>query len=258
MAYFTKMPMKIFLFVSASAAFLAASLGLVVRHDVAEARFIELAKRYPQLCHLPMGEATLIDSCWILTAGHVGRDLSRDMANGYSPTMTCNGRAYRIERVVIHPLFGDTPEGIVNDVALAKVGKAVTDVPPAELYSQRSEIGLRIVLAGMGDIGTGLTGPRKQSTTTRAATNVVDGADSAWIRFTFDAPGSKNVTELEGVSGPGDSGGPAFCDIDSVRYVVGVSSHQMSTNGKGRYGAVEYYSRVSAYRDWIMRTIGRQ
>lgn len=204
-----------------------------------------------------MGEATLIDSSWVLTAGHVGRDLIRDMGNGYSPTVKCNGREYPIAKVVMHPKFEDTPDGIVNDVALIRTTTTVKDIVPARIYSHQDEIGKTIVIVGMGDIGTGLTGPQKWDKITRAATNIVDGADSLWIHFTFDAPDSKHVTELEGISGPGDSGGPAFCDIDSVRYIVGVSSHQMSAKGKGRYGAVEYYSRVSSYSKWIFHTIGR-
>jgi hypothetical protein len=44
--------------------------GVIVRHDVADNEFIALANHYPQICHLPMGEGTLIDSSWVLTAGH--------------------------------------------------------------------------------------------------------------------------------------------------------------------------------------------
>ena len=205
-----------------------------------------------------MGEATLIDSSWILTAGHIGRDLVRDMNGGYSPTVKCNGKEYPIEKVVVHPEFDDTPKGIVNDIALAKIKGAVQDVTPAKIYSRKDEIGKNIVIVGMGDTGTGSTGLQKWDKISRAATNTIDGTDSMCIRFTFDAPRSKPVTAMEGISGPGDSGGPAFCEIDSVTYVVGVSSHQVSKNGKGRYGAVEYYSRVSSYSLWIRQTMGQE
>jgi len=202
-----------------------------------------------------MGEATLIDSSWILTAGHIGRDLIHDLNNGYSPTVKCNGKEYPLATVVIHPHFDDTPEGVVNDIALVKIKGTITGVTPARIYSRADELGKNIVIVGRGDVGTGLTGPRERTRITRAATNIIDGADSTWVRFTFDAPDSRHVTGLEGVSGPGDSGGPAFCDIDSVRYILGVSSHQISKTGKGRYGAVEYYSRVSSFSDWIFHTI---
>ena len=229
--------------------------GLVVRDDIPDSRFIELAKKYSQICHLPMGEATVIDPSWILTAGHIGRDLLRDKNNGYSPTVKCNGQEYMIEKVLIHPSFHDTPNGILNDIALVKIQGVFKNVVPAKIYSKEDEAGKKITIVGMGDIGTGLTGPQKWDKITRAATNIIDGVDSLWIHFTFDSPNSDKATELEGVSGPGDSGGPAFYEIDSKKYIVGVSSHQVSGNGKGRYSAVEYYSRVSSYSAWIKQVI---
>ena len=35
-------------------------------------------------------------------------------------------------------------------------------------------------------------------------------AEGFQLRFTFDAPGDPNVTDLEGICGGGDSGGPAY------------------------------------------------
>jgi len=229
--------------------------SLVVRDDVPDAKFIALAKEFPQICHLPMGEATLIDSCWMLTAGHVGRDLNRDLKSGYSPRVICNGNSFPIDSVIVHPGFDDNEDGVLNDIALIKIHGSVHDVVPAKIYSGRGEAGKKITIVGMGDIGNGLTGPQKWDKITRAATNIIDGTDSIWIHFSFDAPGSPLGTEFEGISGPGDSGGPAFFDDDSVRYIIGVSSHQLSSNGKGRYGAVEYYSRVSSYESWILQII---
>lgn len=59
---------------------------------------------------------------------------------------------------------------------------------------------------------------------------------------------------------PGDSGGPALVQHDGDVFVVGVSSTQSTraTGGReGVYGVTEYYVRVSAYADWIDRTISR-
>jgi hypothetical protein len=225
--------------------------SLIVRDDVADERFIELAKKYPQLCHLPMGEATLIDSSWALTAGHVGSDLQRDIQNHFSPTIRCGDKEYAIEKIVLHPSFENGPEGITNDIALIKIKGAVQGISPAKIYSAKDEKDMNIILAGMGDIGNGLTGPQKWDKITRAATNRIDQTEDLWISFDFDAPGSADVTAMEGISGPGDSGGPAFYEKNKDLYIVGVSSHQKSKNGKGKYGAVEYYSRVSSYADWI-------
>jgi len=71
----------------------------------------------------------------------------------------------------------------------------------------------------------------------------------------FDSTESENTTELEGVSGPGDSGGPAFIDLDDVRYIVGVSSNQQDNGKEGVYGVTEYYARISFYKKWIEKNI---
>jgi len=145
---------------------------------------------------------------------------------------------------------------IANDIALIQIKGKVTNIPVAKLYDKNEEEGKVITIVGRGDFGNGLSGPQKMDKITRAATNRIDSTNNQWILFNFDNPESENTTELEGVSGPGDSGGPAFLDIDGIRYIVGVSSHQMN-NGKasGVYGVTEYYARVSTYKKWIEMNI---
>jgi secreted trypsin-like serine protease len=78
------------------------------------------------------------------------------------------------------------------------------------------------------------------------------------LQFRFDAPGDAGTTALEGISGEGDSGGPAYFERDRVVYVVGVSSGQdprPADGHVGHYGVLEYYPRVSAYADWIHSTM---
>ena len=57
---------------------------------------------------------------------------------------------------------------------------------------------------------------------------------------------------MEGTAGPGDSGGPAFIELDGVPLVAGVSSlGEPGDNGPGTYGAREHYVRVSSHTEWI-------
>ena len=97
---------------------------------------------------------------------------------------------------------------------------------------------------------------------TRAVTNRVDDVAGNWITFTFDSPNSKNATQYEGVSGPGDSGGPAFLKVKNAVYIVGISSNQAiivdekgNATKPGHYGIMERYTRVSSYCEWISKTI---
>ncbi|MFH6603789.1 S1 family peptidase [Maribacter algicola] len=233
-----------------------AQMALVVRHDVPNQRYIELAKKYPQICHLPDGEATLIKENWLLTAAHVATILQNDLKKGNVPKIGIGDQKFDAIRVVLHPDYELGKRFIANDIALIKIKGNVKTIPVAKLYTQKDEEGAIITIVGRGDFGNGLSGPKLKDKVTRAATNRIEGVSDQWISFDFDAPESENTTELEGVSGPGDSGGPAFLDINGARYIVGVSSHQMN-NGKasGVYGVTENYARVSTYKEWIEMTV---
>src|SRR4029453_15926668 len=101
---------------------------------------------------------------------------------------------------------------------------------------------------GFGDFGT----PRMKLSRTdgrrRAASNIVVDAGPRRLFMKFDEP--PDGTYLEGVGGPGDSGGPALIEIGGHWQVAGISSASM--DGKpGQYGVTDVYTRVSSYVDWI-------
>ena len=80
------------------------------------------------------------------------------------------------------------------------------------------------------------------------------GINDTWLTFEFTAP--PGGTPLEGISGPGDSGGPALIERDGKYLVAGVSSGNSGGDGEHcRYGTTEYYARVSTSADWIRTTI---
>jgi Trypsin len=90
------------------------SFIIIIRDDVNDSKYIELGGKYSDIiCHFPMGEGTLIDSSWVITAGHVGKDLKRDLQNGNSVTVKINGTEYQIDDVFVNPDF----QPIVNDLA---------------------------------------------------------------------------------------------------------------------------------------------
>ena len=226
---------------------------IIVRHDRDAESYLALGKRYGEaLCHVRNSRGivnaggTLIAPRWVATAAHVARSLQPGQA------LEIGGVGYPIDRVFMQPQWrGAAPE---HDIALVRLQRAVEAVEPVPLYTQDDEAGQEIILAGAGMRGTGLTGPVEDDGQIRGATNRIDEAGTTWLRFVFDAPGSPTTTDLEGVSGPGDSGGPAFIVIDGTAYLAGISSGQddAATDGKpGRYGVSEYYTRVSHYAAWI-------
>lgn len=215
---------------------------IIIRHEVDDSKYIELGKRYPSLCHFPMGEGVLIDSEWVLTAGQVGTGLKSDFREGYKPKVTIGSTDYEIDKVIVHPGFNP----MSNDIALVKLKTPVSSITPAKLYTQNQETGKMITLVGMGD------------KVVRGATNRIDGTNDQWLWFDFDAPESPDGTDLEGISSSGDTGGPAYINVGNTNLVAGISSHQDDFgHSQGIYGVVEYYTRVSSYADWIQEVMGR-
>jgi hypothetical protein len=234
--------------------------AIVVRHDVDDIAFLEFAQRFPAVASVRCAdrscglgaESTLIDPRWLLTAAHVATTLRR------GDTAEIGGAAYPIERVVLHPEWQSEAD-IHVDIALVKLAQPVADIAPVPLYSGTDEVGMLAVFVGRGGTGTGLTGPVTEDLRLRAATNRVESVvGDSLLRFRFDSPGEPDVTELEGISGPGDSGGPAFVERDGALYVIGVGVGQNArpANGKrGHYKVLELYTRVSAFAGWVRNTL---
>lgn len=227
---------------------LQASTSIVIRHDRDDARHRELGTRFAQVCamNLPGGEGTLVAPRWIATAAHVARWLK------VGGELTCAGMPYAIARIEIYP---GGQEGR-DDIALVELATPVVDLPSIPLYRGRGELGATVTFVGRGRFGTGRSGPVTADGIVRAATNVVETVHDRFLVFRFDEPPAG--TDLEGISGPGDSGGPALLIEGGVAYLAGISSGQDARAQGGRegvYGVIEYYTRVSAYLEWIDRLI---
>ncbi len=232
---------------------------IVMRHDVDESKYLELAEKHAgSVIRLNAGCGTFIRSNWIITAAHVAT------VPQIGDDVTVNGVKYKIKNNIPHPDF-DMNRSIANDIALLELEKGVPGVELAKLYTKKDEVGKTIVFAGTGWAGTGdkgmAEGEINKDRKMRAAENKIEGTRAdGFICFTFDSPDSGNALPLEGISGPGDSGGPALWFDGDQAFILGVSSHQ---DGKGmgrpegRYNVDEYYTRVSSFIDWINKTMGK-
>lgn len=234
---------------------------LIMRHDVPDQAYIDFADslavtdavfKYSQAGGMA---GTLIDPYWILSAAHVAEYLSPG-----DSILTSRDKPVRIDSVILHPRWIENrwPE----DIALIRLSEPAEGLPIVPIYRGDDEVGQDIVMIGNGDSGTGLTGPKSNDGKMRAATNRIDSADHHFVRWAFEDPAKQPevLTRLEGISGPGDSSGPALIRVDDSWVIVGVSSHQNTdpTDGNaGRYGVIEAYTRVSTYAGWIDETLTR-
>jgi len=237
---------------------------IVIRHDRDDARYRELAEHYPAVCDVGAGGVgVLIAPRWVLTAGHVARGVTPfSAAVGFGGRGRAeDGPVARVDAAIPHPKFRESPEGIEHDIGLLRLAEPVEGIEPVPLFAGAPTPGLAVVLVGCGDTGDGQRGARGDgergaSGLWRAATNTVLRVEGDRLVFRFDSPG-EGATDLEGFWAGGDSGCPAFADVDGEPRVVAVSSHGFDPRGDGipaNYGEHDVSFRVDAHAQWIADT----
>ncbi|MFN0152256.1 MAG: trypsin-like serine protease [bacterium] len=219
--------------------------AVVLRHDKPDSASVELGVRFDAAGEIVgIGGCTLIAPTWGVTAAHVAAAVPKSGGQ-----VRFGDELIAIRRVVIHPEGSgpkDRPPEV--DLALVELAGPVKGTRPLAIYRGREELGKTVYLVGYGDYGNPKSGVTRTDGRRRAATNVIDDAGPLRIFMPFDEP--PLGTAMEGVSGPGDSGGPALMEIGEKLFVVGVSSGAMGGRPE-QYAITDVYTRISAHVAWI-------
>ncbi|GAA0860195.1 hypothetical protein GCM10009114_36420 [Aliiglaciecola litoralis] len=121
------------------------------------------------------------------------------------------------------------------------------------MYVDNEEQGKTITFIGAGGTGSGIEGQTidnfENNGVLRLANNVVETADGPLLSFVFNR--GDEALPLEGISGGGDSGGPAYIKNGNDYVVLGISSRGEFGIKIGKYGIREYYTRLSFFKEWI-------
>lgn len=231
--------------------------AIIVRHDVSDQLYLDAASKDNSTVtfygtyqgkEIVEGTGALIAPQWIVTAAHVAKYLEKD------GKILFKNSQYKIEQIVSHPMWED--KKFPYDIALVRLSRPIESATIAKLYTSGDEVGKIATFVGRGDNGNGLDGISGADGKIRVANNQVDSTDDQWIRFIFDQ--GDNALPLEGISGPGDSGGPAYINVEGQLYLIGVSSWQNAESTEweeARYGVIENYSRISYFQKWIKKTM---
>ena len=257
------------------------SQAIVIRHDVADQDYIDLAEPFDAVTLVDtffagFGSATLVSPTKVITAAHVVEPfltieaLAPEFESSYtllwgnggnvspltSPTVTRSFGGGGIASYAFHPEWtGDVNTSpAYADIAILTLSDPVTSITPISI-SAANPNGMFATTVGYGATGTGdISGPFTSDQLRRGANNTIDViSELGRLQADFDSPaedtnrmGSATPLALEGTAAPGDSGGGIFVDFGSGLQLVGVVSSGTaipnSGNDVGSYGTRVNYA----------------
>ncbi|KZN52697.1 trypsin-like serine protease [Pseudoalteromonas luteoviolacea] len=223
--------------------------AILIRHDMEDKQYLAKPLDFPALTtfYIDGAHGSLIKPNWIITAAHTTFCLKPG-----TKIKTTQGSAI-VKRLHVHP--NHTP-GVSHDIALVELSEPIHQVRPAKLYQKTNEAGRDIWFIGIGGTGNGITGITVDNYDNkgvlRKAQNRVEQAKGPILTFKFD--NGESALPLEGISGGGDSGGPAYFKQGNDYYVMGLSS-RYGGGPSEKYNSLEVYSRVSYFMSWITKVM---
>ncbi|MDY6937222.1 MAG: trypsin-like serine protease [Cyanobacteriota bacterium] len=180
-------------------------------------------------------------------------------------------RSHRIraKQLDLHSDYtGFARPSVNDDLAIITLEEALPEeVPTYQIYRDPLVSGDVLTMVGYGYSGNGVDGYTTRANITKKRIGQ-NSADRFWrddegkghnevFLYDFDGPDSSSNrmggttlgNEVEGIVGPGDSGGPSFIWDDETLLLAGINT--FTFGGGGKFGSTGGGMIVSAYADWI-------
>jgi Trypsin len=217
-----------------------------------------------------IASATLYGPDRVVSAGHVFDDRSLEGAQGVRINFG-RGRVAYIDFaapgvVNIHPNY--EASRLINDLCVVFLPPTFR-VDPARLYTgRRIRNDTDVTFIGYGDTGTGLKGSNVFSTKKRGGQNTLGtyymGGRSFEVDFDrpgyerYSSLGGRQPVRLEGLLGPGDSGGSVWVQRGGKWRLIGINSYGLDWYPRGRgngtmddYGDHSGFVYLPSYKTWL-------
>jgi hypothetical protein len=220
--------------------------AISIRHDKSDNEYRANPKDYPFLVDAAGGHGTLISAYWVLTAAHIANFARIDSE------ININGKKTKVDSVFLHPSTNIYMPNWAHDIGLIRLSSPIKLAQYPSLNYDKNPVGKDVVFIGKGAQGNGIDGLTGEDRQLRIAHNTISKIDDENIYFVFTHP-EDMALPLEGISGAGDSGGPALLyEKDSV-FILGVGSLGEPLEGKpeGTYGQREIYPSTMGHIGWI-------
>lgn len=238
----------------------------------------------------------LYDGRAILTAAHLFSDTTSSIVQIYFET--ASGRVSKLANRITPMATYDATQGNDDLALLWLSSSAPVDAERYGLYRGSDEIGKTMTMVGYGTPGSGDAGildsyssdPLRLKACNRFDADAATlkgwlGSAMGWTpasgtqlvadfdNGTSDADASGRLMNLfdtglgtsEGLSSPGDSGGPAFIDgriAGITSYIASLARNSIAPDiddvGNGSFGEIGFWQRVSHYQEWIDQSLRAQ
>ncbi len=190
---------------------------------------------------------TLISPTHVLTAAHCVESGRGGFIGDTQGTFTVNGQTYGTVRVTPHPQYNPNDFSAGFDIAIMELDRPVSGVQPSEILRQAPQVGDILTLVGFGESGTSQGGSNFDFGTKHVGQTPLEQVTQNHLFWTLDNHNEANTA-------PGDSGGPAYVEVNGQLFIAGVTS-----GGAGDahgLGGESFDTRVDTLASWIDAVVG--